>query len=128
MLFRIKMTWEVTQENKREYADESYFLKAQSECSEGSLILEVAWAQIMYALTVELIPNNSKPELVYGCMVFYEDRIEKYAHQIMRITQKSPLERLKRLNSFQKDGVLNYNLSEKFGVTYKSCLLEKVNT
>ncbi len=121
------MSWEVIKENQREYADESYFLKAQAECPEGNLILEVVWAQIMYAVTVELIPNNSEPKLVYDCMVFYEDRIEKYAHQIMRITQKSPLERLRRLDGFQKDGVLNHNLSAMFGVTYKSSLPEKIN-
>lgn len=126
------MSWEVIQENPRKYADESYCLKAQAECSEGSLVLEVVWAQIMYAVTVELVSNNlvsnnTERELVYDCMVFYEDRIEKYAHQIMRITQKNPLDRLKRLDSFQKDGVLNHNLSEKFGVKYKSCLPEKLN-
>jgi hypothetical protein len=61
-------------------------------------------------------------------MIFYEDRIEKYGHQVMRITEKSPISKFKRLNILQKDGVLNHVLSEKYSVTYRSTLPEKKNT
>jgi hypothetical protein len=46
----------------------------------------------------------------------------------MRITEKSPISKFKRLNILQKDGVLNHVLSEKYSVTYRSTLPEKKNT
>ena len=121
------MKWKIVEENPRKFADESYSLKAELRTVEGTFFLEVCWAQIMYALTVELVKNNEDPELVYDCMVFYEDRIEKYGHQIMRITQKSPFESFKRLYSLQKDGVLNHVLGEKYDVVFKTTLPESQN-
>ncbi|AJQ95497.1 hypothetical Protein YC6258_03461 [Gynuella sunshinyii YC6258] len=76
----------------------------------------------MYALTVEIFKKDSDPELIYDCMVYYEDRIEKYGHQVMRMIESSPVKNLKKLNSFQRDGVLNHELSEKYNVTFKTNL------
>jgi len=119
------MSWKIIKETQRQYADESYYLKAEKTCQEGTLVLEIAWAQIMYALTVDLCKGNTESELLYDCMVFFEDRIEKYGHQIMRITKNNPLGVLRRLDLSQKDGVLNHYLSEKYNVTYKSTLPKK---
>ena len=121
------MKWEIIKEIPRKFADESYYLKAERICSEGTLVLEVCWAQIMYAMTVELVKEKDDPELIYDCMVFYEDRVEKYGHQIMRIAENSPVSKLERLDLLQKDGVLNFVLSEKYNVTYKSILPAKPN-
>jgi hypothetical protein len=121
------MKWKLVKETPRKFADESYYLKAERKCSEGILVLEICWAQIMYALTVELFKGDDSSELVYDCMVFHEDRIEKYGHQIMRITESSPLKKLKRLDSLQKDAVLNHVLSEKYNIVYKTTLPEKEN-
>lgn len=119
------MNWKIIRESPRKVADESYYLKAERSCSEGTLVLEICWAQIMYALTVELFKDSVNVECIYDCMVFYEDRIEKYGHQIMRITEESPISKFERLISLQKDGVLNHFLSEIYNVTYKSTLPEK---
>ena len=121
------MSWTILQETKRSFADESYFLKAERDCLEGKLVLEIEWAQIMYAITVDLFRENSEAELIYDCMLFYEDRIEKYGHQIMRMTTVSPLEVFRRLSQSQQDGVLNYVLSEKYNVTYETTLPKKTN-
>ena len=118
------MIWEIIKENKRQVADESYYLKATKNCPEGKIILEIEWAQIMYAITVDLV-NDAEDELLYCCMVFCEDRIEKYGHQIIRMTQNSTIDKLKKLEAIQKDAVLNCILSEKYGVTYKGNLPEK---
>lgn len=116
------MGWEIIEEKPRLFADESYSLKARCGCAEGTLVLEIVWAQIMYALTVDFIRMNEEPKRIYDCMVFCEDRIEKYGHQIMRMTEKSPVKTLLRLESMQKDGILNYYLSEKYEVTFKTKL------
>ena len=120
-----EMSWKIIKEKQRECVDESYYLKAEQICPEGTLVLEIVWAQIMYALTVDLCRENTESELLYDCMVFCEDRIEKYGHQIMRITKDNPLRVLKRLDLTQKDGVLNNYLSEKHNVTYESTLPKK---
>ncbi|AOT08750.1 hypothetical protein [Pseudoalteromonas luteoviolacea] len=122
------MNWKIIEEVPREFADESYSLKAECDCTEGTIVLEIVWAQIMYALTADLIRINEEPELIYDCMVFCEDRIEKYGHQVMRITDKSPFSTLLRLSSMQKDGVLNHYLSERYGVTFRTELPRQVNT
>lgn len=128
------MKWKVIKENKRQFADKSYYLKAERECKEGKLILEICWAQIMYSLSVELFSENTNykrffkktnQEVMYSTLVFYNDRIEKYGHQIMRMTDDSPISKLKRLDSLQKDGALNYILSEKFNVNFETTLPEK---
>lgn len=132
------MTWIMIKETKRTYADSSYYLKAERECPEGKLVLEVSWIErFMYNISVDFYRKNSgrkllfkrvtKPQLLYNCSVFCEDRIEKYGHQIMRITEESPILKLERLNSLQKDGVLNYNLSEKCNVDFVTTLPAKDN-
>jgi len=121
------MQWNIIEEISRKYADESYYLKAECVCAEGTLVLEIEWAQIMYALTVNLVKENEEQKIVYDCMVFYEDRIEKYGHQIMRITDGSPLRTLRRLDSMQKDGVLNYYLGEKYNVSFETELPKQLN-
>jgi hypothetical protein len=130
------MNWKIIKENQREYADTSYYLKAEMECSEGVLILEVCWIDsFMYNISVDLhrqvkarksfFKKKVKPQLIFNCSVFLNDRIEKYGHQIMRITDDSPLSKFKRLDSFQKDGVLNWNLSERYNVNFETTLPEK---
>ncbi len=121
------MSWTVVKEKKRSFADESYFLKAVCSCTEGELVLEIVWAQIMYALTVELFPLKDDTELVYSSMIFSEDRVEIYGHKLMRITAKSTLSKLRRIDSMQKDGVMNYYLGEQHGVSFKSDLPSKPN-
>jgi hypothetical protein len=127
------MHWKVIRENERKFADTSYYLYAERTCPEGRLVLEISWVErFMYTITVMRYDKESgrklwfkkstKPQLVYTSAVFYEDRIEKYGHQLMRMTEMSPLEALKRLNSLQKDGVLNYNLSRKSGVDIRTKL------
>jgi len=127
------MEWKVIKENKRQFADDSYYLKAERNCSEGLLILEICWAQIMYSLSVELFPKNTNykrffkknnQKVMYSTLVFYNDRIEKYGHQIMRMTDDSPISKLKRLDSLQKDTALNYILGEKFNVNFETTLPE----
>jgi hypothetical protein len=46
------MKWKIIKEIPRKFIDESYYLKAEYNYSEGTIILEIDWAQIMYALTV----------------------------------------------------------------------------
>jgi len=130
------MNWRIIKENTREYADTSYYLKAERDCAEGIIVLEICWIErFMYDLTVHLhrkkakrkffIFNSKKSEPLYSSLVFYNERIEKYGHQIMRITEDSPLEKLKRLDSLQKDAVLNYKIQEKYDVDYTTTLPEK---
>jgi hypothetical protein len=132
------MNWKIIKENQRKYADTSYYLKAELECSEGFLVLEICWIdRFMYNLSVDLHRNDKprkfllkksrKPQLMFICSIFCNDRIEKYGHQIMRITDDSPIVKLKRLDSLQKDGVLNYNLSERYGVSFITTLPDKEN-
>lgn len=122
------MNWEIIKEIQRKYDDTSYYLCAERECSEGRLVLEVCWIdRFMYNISVVFYREDSgrrflfkkvpKPRLMYNCSVFREDPIEKYGHQIMRITDDSPIAKLERLSSLQKDGVLNYNLNEKYSVS-----------
>ncbi|MDT7831727.1 hypothetical protein RQM59_05010 [Flavobacteriaceae bacterium S356] len=134
ILLDIVMHWEIIKENKREYADTSYYLKAERNCSEGKLVLEVCWAQIMYVISVEIFSKNTSHtrffkktnrQLLYGVFVFYNDRIEKYGHQIMRITNDSPISKLERMNSMQKDGVLNHVISEKCDMSFTTDLPEE---
>lgn len=132
------MNWKITQESKRNYADTSYSLKAERDSLEveGKLVLEVCWIDFMYELTVSLYRNEPKrififfksrsPETLYHCLVYYNERIEKYGHQIMRITEEAPLEKIKRLDSLQKDDVLNFMIREKYNVDYTTDLPEKV--
>jgi len=130
------MNWKIIKENKRKYADTSYNLKAERECDEGTIVLEVNWVErFMYDLTVGLyrkepkrkffLFKDTKPETLYCCLVFFNDRIEKYGHQIMRMTEDFPLEKLKRLNSIQKDAVLNHVIGEKYDVDFITTLPEK---
>ncbi|OCQ23752.1 hypothetical protein A7985_07375 [Pseudoalteromonas luteoviolacea] len=121
------MQWKIIKETPRKFADESYYLKAERGCSEGTIVLEICWVQIMYALTVELFNGEEAPDLIYDCMVYREDRIEKYGQQIMRITDVSPVSKFKRLDSMQQDGVLNHVLCEKYNVAFKSTLPAKEN-
>jgi len=130
------MNWKIVKENKRKYADTSYYLKAERDCAEGTIKLEISWVErFMYDLTVNLYRKNpkrkffffkdKKPDLLYCSLVFYNDRIEKYGHQIMRMTDDSPISKLKKLDSLQKDGVMNYILSDKFNVSFETTLPEK---
>ncbi len=132
----IIMNWRIIKENQRKYADTSYYLKAERDCSEGTLVLEISWIErFMYDLSVHLHRKNTKPTFfffgkvkplsMYSTLVFYNDRIEKYGHQIMRITDDSPISKFKRLDSLQKDGVLNYMLSKKYDVDFTTTLSEK---
>ncbi len=132
------MNWRIIKEKHREYADGSYYLKAERDCLEGTLVLEISFIErFMYDLTVNLyrkkpkrkflLFKNTKPESLYSCLVFYNERIEKHGHQIMRITEDSPIEKLKRLDSFQKDAVLNYKLREKYDIDLTTDLPEKEN-
>ena len=130
------MNWKIIKETKRKYADESYYLKAEKKCSEGLITLEISFIErFMYDLSVKLdrkepkrkflFFKDTKPDLLYSCLVFYNGRIEKYGHQIMRITEESPIEKLNRLDSFQKDGVLNWSLGEKYNIEFTTNLPEK---
>jgi hypothetical protein len=130
------MKWKIIKENHRKYADETYYLKAEKICPEGLLTLEIDFVErFMYDLTVQLKRNkpkkkliffkDKKPDLLYSCLVFYNERIEKYGYQIMRMTEISPIQKLNRINSFQKDAVLNWNLREKFNIDLTSELPEK---
>ena len=131
------MNWKIIKENKRNYADTSYYLKAERDYLQGKIVLDIYWVErFMYNLNVEfysgkakrkfLFFKNEKPELLYCTLVFYNDRIEKYGHQIMRMTEDSPLEKLNRLDSLQKDGVLNYKLRERHNVDFETTLPEKI--
>lgn len=131
------MDWKIIKETKRKFADESYYLKAEKECTEGLITLEISFIErFMYDLSVKLyrkepkrkffLFKDTKPDLLYSCLDFYNGRIEKYGHQIMRMTQETPLKKLKRLDSFQKDGVLNWNLGKKFNIEFKTHLPEKI--
>ena len=133
------MSWKIIKENRRKYADTSYYLKAEKECDEGTLVLEILWPDgFMYILSVDLYAENKKrrfffqkkiiKETLYATLVFFNDRIEKYGRQIMRMTNKDPIQKLKRLDSFQKDMALNYILSDKYDITFETTLPEKPDT
>ena len=129
------MKWEIIKEHKRVYADTSYYLKAKRDITDGTLVLEIKWVKnFMYDLSVYLYTKNSglksifkkiSKNYLYGHLVFPNDRIEKYGLQIMRITEDSPMEKLKRLNKLQGDSVLNWNLSKKHDIEIKTMLPEK---
>lgn len=90
------MKWNIIKEHKREYADTSYYLKAERGITDGTIVLEISWIEnFMYDLSVNLYTKNTglksvfkkvSKRYIYGQLVFYDDRIEKYGHQIMRIT------------------------------------------
>ncbi|MFK7749640.1 MAG: hypothetical protein AB8B65_14685 [Kordia sp.] len=130
------MKWEIIKEHKREYADTSYCLKAIRNVKEGTLILKIDWVEnFMYNLSVYLHTKNTgfksifkkvSKRYIYGHLVFENDRIEKYGHQIMRITDESPMRKIKRLNELQKDSVLNWNLFDKYNVEIKTELPENI--
>lgn len=130
------MKWKIIKENKREYADKSYYLKAERDIMDGKiLILEINWIEnFMYDLSVYLYKKNTglksifkkvSKHYIYGHLVSYNDRIEKYGHQIMRITDHCPMDKFKRLNSLQKDSVLNWNLFNKHKLEIKTTLPDK---
>ena len=131
------MEWEIIKEHKREYADTSYYLKAERDSIEGTLVLEISWVEnFMYDLSIHLYTKNTglksifkkvSKRYVYGHLVFPSDRVEKYGHQIMRITEDSPIKNLKRLDELQGDSVLNWNLSNKHDLEIKTLLPEKIN-
>jgi hypothetical protein len=53
------MNWSIIKENPRKYADGSYYLKAERDCSEGTLVLEISFIErFMYDLTVNLHRKN----------------------------------------------------------------------
>ncbi len=126
------VSWKIIRENQRKFADKSYYLNAERECAEGTLVLEVSWPQGMYAITVYLIHRDKKRswiffkkenrELLYSCFVTYNDRVEKYGHQLMRIADDSPISKFKRLDSLQKDAVLNWTLFSKHKVEFTTSL------
>ena len=132
------MSWKIIKENNRNYADTSYYLRAERKITEGILVLEIKWIDnFMYNLEVILYSKNSglksifkkvKQQYIYGLLVSYTDRIEKYGHQILRITEASPMAKLKRLNDLQGDSVLNWNLFDKRGIEIKTSLPEKIIT
>lgn len=129
------MKWKIIKEHKREYADTSYYLKAEREIREAILVLEINWIEnFMYNLSIDLyVKNNGLKSIfkkiskryIYGFLVFSSDRIEKYGHQIMRIIDHSPMKKLKRLNELQGDSVLNLNLSNKHNIDIKTTLPKK---
>lgn len=131
------MKWKIIKEHKREYADTSYYLKAKRDLIDKTLVLEVNWVEnFMYDLSVYLYKKNTglksifrkeSKRYVYGHLIFPSDRIEKYGHQIMRITEDLPMKSLKRLNELQGDSVLNWNLSNKYNLEFKTLLPEKIN-
>jgi hypothetical protein len=126
------MKWKIIKEHKREYADTSYYLKAKRNVKEGILVIEVNWIEnFMYDLSVDLYTKNTglksifkkvSKRYIYGHLVSCNDRIEKYGHQIMRITDESPMSKFKRLESLQKDSVLNWNLFDKRNIEIKTKL------
>ena len=131
------MKWKIIKEHKREYADTSYYLKAKRDLIDKTLVLEVNWVEnFMYDLSVYLYKKNTglksifrkeSKRYVYRHLIFPSDRIEKYGHQIMRITEDLPMKSLKRLNELQGDSVLNWNLSNKYNLEFKTLLPEKIN-
>ncbi|WP_299208769.1 hypothetical protein [uncultured Dokdonia sp.] len=130
------MKWKIIKERKREYADTSYYLKAERDIKEGTLTLEIDWIEnFMYDLSVNLHTKNTglksifkkvSKRYIYGHLVSYNDRIEKYGHQIMRITDESPMNKFKRLDSLQKDSVLNWSLLDKRNIEIKTKLPQKI--
>lgn len=131
------MSWNIIKEIPRKFADESYYLKAEKNCSEGRILLTISFIpRFMYESRITLkrtVPKrkffffkDTKPDELYSCLMFYNDRVEKYGHQIMRMTEDTPLEKLKRMDSLQKDGVLNYMIQEKHNVEFLTNLPEKI--
>jgi len=60
------MNWKIVKENKRKYADTSYYLKAERDCSEGTIKLEISWVErFMYDLTVNLYRKNPKRKFFF---------------------------------------------------------------
>lgn len=131
------MKWKIIKERKRKYADTSYYLKAEREIIDGTLVLEVSWIEnFMYDLSINLytknkglksIFNNVSERYIYGHLIFPSDRIEKYGHQIMRILDNHPIKKLERIKKLQGDSVLNWNLSNKLDIEFRTSLPEKIN-
>ncbi len=130
------MKWKIIKEHKRKYADTSYYLKAERDVANGTLLLEIKWVEnFMYDLSVDLYTKNTGLKsifkkvskcYIYGHLVPYYDRIEKYGYQIMRITDYSPMNKFKRLKELQGDSVLNWNLFNKNNIEIKTSLPEKI--
>ena len=130
------MKWKVIKEHKRKYADTSYYLKAERDVTDGTLVLEIKWVEnFMYDLQVNLFTKNTglksifnkvTKRYIYGHLVSYNDRVEKYGHQIIRITDDSPMSKFKRLEELQGDSVLNWNLFNKHNIEIKTSLPEKI--
>ncbi len=108
------MSWQIIKEITRKYADESYYFKAVFSNDCYNVIIEADWAQIMYVLNADLIVNSTKTETLFSSMVYCDDNIEKYTHQLVRIANHKPIEKIKRLQSLFQDGVLNFTLCENF--------------
>jgi len=54
------MKWKIINEQKREYADTSYYLKAERNIKEGTLVLEINWVEnFMYDLSIYLHIENT---------------------------------------------------------------------
>ena len=129
------MKWKIIKEHKREYADTTYYLKAKRDVTGGTLILEIGWVEnFMYNISVDFYVKNTglksiskkvTKRYIYGHLVFSNDRIEKYGHQIIRITNDSPMIKFRRLDELQGDSVLNWNLSNKRDIEIKTLLPEK---
>lgn len=130
------MEWKIIKEHKRKFADTSYYLKAEKNITNGTLILEIKWVKnFMYDLSVDLYTKNTglksifkkvSKRYIYGHLVSYNDRIEKYGHQIMRITNDLPLIKFNRLVELQGDSVLNWNLFDTYNLEIKTVLPEKI--
>ena len=129
------MNWKIIKENKRKFADTTYYFKAERKVEEGTLILEIKWVEnFMYSLEVNLYSKNIglksffkkiSKTYIYGQLVSCTDRIEKYGHQILRITKDSPISKFKRLDELQGDSVLNWSLFDKLNIKIKTSLPEK---
>ena len=62
---------------------------------------------------------------MYGVIASIDHKVEKYGPQIIRMTQNDTLNSIQRMDSLQKDAALNWNLSNKFDVDFKTDLPEK---
>jgi len=69
--------------------------------------------------------QKTKAQIIDSCFVSYDDRVEKYGHQIMRITKESPISKLKRMDSLQTDGALNWQIFSERNIEVKTTLPEK---
>lgn len=86
--------WKIHKEEAAGWCSK-YYLYATTESEGHHLKLKVSWLQFCYAITVD---KDQSAEGLILCM-YVDDNPQKFAHQIIRMTEKKTLSRIKRIDA-----------------------------